>query len=74
MKKPAMIIPEAMQPIQNLMAATQKSGVAPSTLGLVHLRASQNQWLQFLHRPTSCLGQLRVSDGTIQDQTTSSST
>jgi AhpD family alkylhydroperoxidase len=41
MKNPAMIIPEAMQPIQGLMAATQKGGVAPKTLGLVHLRASQ---------------------------------
>jgi AhpD family alkylhydroperoxidase len=41
MKNPAMIITEAMQPIQGLMAATQKGGVAPKTLGLVHLRASQ---------------------------------
>ena len=41
MKNPAMIIPEAMQPIQGLMAATQKGGVEPRTLGLVHLRASQ---------------------------------
>ena len=41
MKNPAMIIPEAVQPIQGLMAATQKGGVEPRTLGLVHLRASQ---------------------------------
>src|SRR5258708_12983497 len=41
MKNPAMIITEAMQPIQGLMAATQKGGVEPRTLGLVHLRASQ---------------------------------
>ena len=41
MKNPAMIIPEAMQPIQGLMAATQNGGVEPRTLGLVHLRASQ---------------------------------
>jgi hypothetical protein len=36
MKNPAMIIPEAMQPIQGLMAATQKGGVEPRTLRLVH--------------------------------------
>lgn len=41
MKNPAMIIPEAMQPIQGLIAAMQKGGVDPRTLGLVHLRASQ---------------------------------
>ena len=41
MKNPAMIIPEAMQPIRGLMAATQSGGVEPRTLGLVHLRASQ---------------------------------
>jgi AhpD family alkylhydroperoxidase len=41
MKNPAMIIPDAMQPIQALYAATQKGGVPPTTLALVHLRASQ---------------------------------
>ncbi len=41
MKNPAMIIPEAMQPIQALNAATQNGGVAPKTLALIHLRASQ---------------------------------
>jgi AhpD family alkylhydroperoxidase len=41
MKNPVTIIPEAMQPIQGLMAAKQTGGVAPKTLGLVHLRASQ---------------------------------
>ena len=41
MMNPAMLIPEALQPIQDLMAATQKGGVPARTLGLVHLRASQ---------------------------------
>jgi len=41
MKNPALIIPEAMQGIQALQAATTKGGVPPETLALVHLRASQ---------------------------------
>ena len=41
MKNPAMIIPEAMQAIQALNAATQQGGVPEPTLALVHLRASQ---------------------------------
>jgi AhpD family alkylhydroperoxidase len=41
MKNPAMIIPDAMQAIQALNAATQQGGVPAATLGLVHLRASQ---------------------------------
>jgi AhpD family alkylhydroperoxidase len=41
MKNPAMIIPDAMQAIQALTAATQQGGVPATTLGLVHLRASQ---------------------------------
>src|SRR5262249_50325745 len=41
MKHPATIIPEAMQAIQALGAATQKGDVPPKTLGLVPLRASQ---------------------------------
>jgi len=41
MKNPASIIPEAMQAIQVLVRATHKGGVAPETLALVHLRASQ---------------------------------
>jgi AhpD family alkylhydroperoxidase len=41
MKNPAMIIPEAMQAIQALNAATEKGGVPAATLALVHLRASQ---------------------------------
>ena len=41
MKNPAMILPEAMPAIQALMAATEKGGVPATTLGLVHLRASQ---------------------------------
>ena len=41
MKNPAIVIPEAMEPIKALLAATHKGGVAPKTLALVHLRASQ---------------------------------
>jgi AhpD family alkylhydroperoxidase len=41
MKNPAMILPDAMQAIQALQATTQKRGVPSTTLGLVHLRASQ---------------------------------
>jgi AhpD family alkylhydroperoxidase len=41
MKNPSMMIPGAMQAIQALSEATQKGGVSPLTLGLVHLRASQ---------------------------------
>jgi AhpD family alkylhydroperoxidase len=41
MKNPAMILPEAMPAIQALLAATEKGGVAATTLALVHLRASQ---------------------------------
>jgi AhpD family alkylhydroperoxidase len=41
MKNPAMIISEAMQPIQDLRASTEKGGVPATTLALVHLRASQ---------------------------------
>ena len=41
MKNPAMILPDAMQAIQALQAATEKGGVPAATLGLVHLRASQ---------------------------------
>ncbi len=41
MKNPAMIVPGAMQALQGLGAAAQKSGVPPLTLELVHLRASQ---------------------------------
>jgi AhpD family alkylhydroperoxidase len=41
MKNPAMILPEAMPAIQALLAATEKGGVPATTLGLVHLRASQ---------------------------------
>ncbi len=40
-KNPAMVIPEAMQAIQALGAATEKGGVPAATLALVHLRASQ---------------------------------
>lgn len=41
MKNPAMVIPEAMQAVQALMAVTQKGNVPPKTLALAHLRASQ---------------------------------
>ena len=41
MKNPAMIIGDAMQPIQTLWASAQRGGVPEKTLGLVHLRVSQ---------------------------------
>jgi AhpD family alkylhydroperoxidase len=41
MKNPAMVVPDAMQAIQALHAATEKGGVPPATLALAHLRASQ---------------------------------
>ena len=41
MKNPAVIIPEAMGPIQALHASASKAGVPESTLALIHLRASQ---------------------------------
>ena len=41
MSNPAMILPDAMQPIQALLKATRQGGVPQTTLELVHLRASQ---------------------------------
>jgi AhpD family alkylhydroperoxidase len=41
MKNPAMIVTDAMQPIQALWKSVEKGGVPPRTLGLVHLRVSQ---------------------------------
>ncbi|HVA22271.1 MAG TPA: carboxymuconolactone decarboxylase family protein [Candidatus Micrarchaeia archaeon] len=41
MKNPAMLLPEAMPAITALPAASEKGGVPPTTLGLIHLRASQ---------------------------------
>jgi AhpD family alkylhydroperoxidase len=41
MKNPAMIVSDALQLIQTLWATVEKSGLAPRTLGLIHLRASQ---------------------------------
>ena len=41
MKNPAMIITEAMQPIQARYGAAGKGGVPSRTLALFHLRASQ---------------------------------
>ncbi|MFF4604142.1 carboxymuconolactone decarboxylase family protein [Streptomyces sp. NPDC001339] len=41
MKNPAVVIPEAMQPLLDVVKATRTGGVAESVLELVHLRASQ---------------------------------
>jgi AhpD family alkylhydroperoxidase len=41
MSNPAMVLPEAMKPIQALFKATKQGGVAEATLELVHLRTSQ---------------------------------
>ena len=41
MKNPAMVIPEAMGAIQGLMKSTYRGGLAPETMALSHLRASQ---------------------------------
>jgi AhpD family alkylhydroperoxidase len=41
MKNPAMMIPEAMPAILQVLEATKKGGVPAATLELVHLRASQ---------------------------------
>jgi AhpD family alkylhydroperoxidase len=41
MKNPAMIVTDAMQPLQAVWASVQQAGIPPQTLGLVHLRASQ---------------------------------
>jgi AhpD family alkylhydroperoxidase len=41
MKNPAMIVTDAMQPMQALWKSVEKGGVPPRTLGLVHLRVSQ---------------------------------
>ncbi|MFI7416523.1 carboxymuconolactone decarboxylase family protein [Nonomuraea sp. NPDC049684] len=41
MKNPAVVLPTAMAPIQELFRAARTGGVPESTLGLVHLRASQ---------------------------------
>jgi AhpD family alkylhydroperoxidase len=41
MKNPGMVLPGAMQPIQDLFKATSQGGVPQATLELVHLRASQ---------------------------------
>lgn len=38
---PAMVVPEAMQPLQALGAVLQNGSVPARTLGLVHLRTSQ---------------------------------
>ena len=41
MSNPAMIVPDAMQALIDVSKATKQGGVAPQTLELVHLRASQ---------------------------------
>lgn len=41
MKNPAMIMTDAMQPLLNLWASAEKSGVPVETLELVHIRISQ---------------------------------
>jgi len=41
MKNPAMILPAAMKPIQDVMQACYTGGVPEATLELVHLRVSQ---------------------------------
>ncbi|MFD0163564.1 carboxymuconolactone decarboxylase family protein [Streptomyces decoyicus] len=41
MKNPAVVLPEAMQPLLDVVKATRQGGVPETTLELVHLRASQ---------------------------------
>ncbi|WP_438487338.1 carboxymuconolactone decarboxylase family protein [Streptomyces sp. S186] len=41
MQNPAVVIPEAMQPLLAVARATRTGGVSEETLELVHLRASQ---------------------------------
>lgn len=41
MTNPALLLPHGMDAIQNLYRAMNSGGVAPTTLELVHLRASQ---------------------------------
>lgn len=41
LKNPAMLVPEAMQPLQALGALMRNSPVPATIIGLVHLRASQ---------------------------------
>ncbi|WP_330477998.1 carboxymuconolactone decarboxylase family protein [Streptomyces platensis] len=41
MKNPAVVLPEAMQPLLDVVRATRGGGVPEATLELVHLRASQ---------------------------------
>jgi alkylhydroperoxidase family enzyme len=50
MKNPAMVLPDAMEPIQALFKAAYRGGVDPATLELVHLRVSQVNGVQCLRR------------------------
>ena len=40
-KNPAGLLPDAMQALQALNSAAEKSGLSPTILGLAHLRVSQ---------------------------------
>jgi len=41
MKNPAMVVPDALEPLLDLAKATKKAGLPPRTADLVHLRAAQ---------------------------------
>lgn len=41
MKNPAMVLPDAMQALQALNKAAEHAGLPATTIGLIHLRASQ---------------------------------
>ena len=41
MGNPAMVVPDALQPLLDLGKAAGKAGLPPQTAGLVHLRAAQ---------------------------------
>lgn len=41
MGNPAMVVPDALQPLLDLGKAASKVGLPPQTAGLVHLRAAQ---------------------------------
>lgn len=41
LQNPVMLLPDAMPSLLALNAVSEKAGIPPSTLGLIHLRASQ---------------------------------